>query len=164
MKEGVSRAVRQLDKSKPPFGFEPFDDSTDRRSRGGLEPRCGKARRASEFAQMRVVAVIVEVTPSGLTKIPISDQVGFLSSRFTAQSRPRDPIVPKNRAARERINLRRQDRLVSTAHHPLCCRLMIAKPGWLRDDNRQNVESSSNEPVKREVRKNHGIGPWNQAI
>jgi hypothetical protein len=63
---------------------------------------------------MRVVAVILEVAASGLTKIPISDQVGFLSSRFTAQSRPRKPIVPKNRAGRERINLRRQNRLAST--------------------------------------------------
>jgi hypothetical protein len=55
---------------------------------------------------MRVVAVILEIAASGLTKIPISDQVGFLSSRFTAQSRPQELIVPKNRARRERINLR----------------------------------------------------------
>ena len=103
------RAVRQLDKSKPPFGFEPFDDSAYRRSRGRLEPRWGKTRRASEFTQMRIVAIIVEVAASAPTKIPVSDQIGFLSNRFTAQSRPRRPIVPKNRAGREWINLQRQD-------------------------------------------------------
>jgi hypothetical protein len=64
---------------------------------------------------MRIVAVILEVAASGLTKIPISDQVGFLSSRFTAQSRPREPIVSKNRVGRERINLRRRDRSAPTA-------------------------------------------------
>src|SRR5262249_50399957 len=107
MKESIPRAVRQLDKSKPPFGLEPFDDSVYRRSRRRLESRCGKAGRASEFTQMRIVAVIVEVAASALTKIPISDQIGFLLSRFTAQSRPREPIVPKNRVGRERINLQR---------------------------------------------------------
>jgi hypothetical protein len=65
---------------------------------------------------MWIVTVILEVAASGLTKIPISDQVGFLSSRFTAQSRPQELIVSKNRAGRERINLRREDRSVSTGH------------------------------------------------
>jgi hypothetical protein len=64
---------------------------------------------------MRIVAVIVEVAASGLTKIPISDQVGFLSNRLTAQSGPREPIVSKNRAGRERINLRRPNRSATTA-------------------------------------------------
>jgi hypothetical protein len=64
---------------------------------------------------MRIVAVIVEVAASRLTKIPISDQVCFLSNRLTAQSGPREPIVSKNRAGRERINLRRQDRSTPTA-------------------------------------------------
>ena len=116
MKESIPRAIRQLDKSKPPFGFEPFDNSTYRRSRGRLESRRGKAGRGSEFTQMRIVAVIVEVAASALTKIPISDQIGFLLSRFTAQSRPREPIVPKNRAGRERINLRGEDRFASSAY------------------------------------------------
>ena len=34
---------------------------------------------------MRVVSVVVEIAAPGLTKIPVSDQVGFLSSRCTAQ-------------------------------------------------------------------------------
>ena len=118
MKESIPRAIRQLDKSKPPFGFEPFNDSVYRRSRRRLESRRGKAGRASEFTQMRIVAVIVEVAASGLTKIPISDQVCFLSNRLTAQSGPRKPIVSKNRAGRERINLWRQDRSTSTAIDP----------------------------------------------
>jgi hypothetical protein len=67
---------------------------------------------------MRIVPVIVEVAASGLTKIPVSDQVGFLSNRFTAQWRPRKLIVSKNRAGGERINLRRQDRSASSAIDP----------------------------------------------
>jgi hypothetical protein len=67
---------------------------------------------------MRIVAIIVEVAASRLTKIPISDQVCFLSNRLTAQSGPREPIVSKNRAGRERINLRRQDRSASAGIDP----------------------------------------------
>jgi hypothetical protein len=33
---------------------------------------------------MRIVAVVVEVAASGLPKIPVSNQVSFLSNRFTA--------------------------------------------------------------------------------
>jgi hypothetical protein len=50
---------------------------------------------------MRFVTIIVKVAAARLTKIPVSDQVGFLSSRFAARSRPRNPIVPKNRRGRE---------------------------------------------------------------
>jgi hypothetical protein len=50
---------------------------------------------------MRFVTIIVKVAAARLTKIPISDQVGFLSSRFAARSRPRNLIVPKNRRGRE---------------------------------------------------------------
>jgi hypothetical protein len=35
---------------------------------------------------MRVIPVVVKIAAPGLTKIPVSDQVGFLSSRFTARS------------------------------------------------------------------------------
>ncbi len=184
MKESIPRAVRQLDKSKPPFGFEPFDNSTYRRSRGRLESRWGKARRASEFAQMRIVAVIVEVAASAPTKIPISDQIGFLSSWFTAQSRPREPIVPKNRAGRERINLRRQDCSASWVPVPRGSRVVHWR--WERSSNpkvhlsdryrkifrqsvcevieRQNVKSSIEQARETGGEGNHGAGARNQAI
>jgi hypothetical protein len=53
---------------------------------------------------MRVIAVVVKIAAPGLTKIPVSNQVSFLSSRFTARSGPQELIVPKNRRRRERIN------------------------------------------------------------
>jgi len=125
VKERIPRAVRQLDKSKPPFGFEPFDDSAYRRSRRRLEPRCRKARRASEFAQMRIVAVIVEVASAGLTKIPVSDQVGFLSSRFTAQSRPRGRLFQK--IASGASGLICSDKIASRR----VCSSMVLRLGWV---------------------------------
>jgi hypothetical protein len=54
---------------------------------------------------VRVVAVFVEIAAAGLTKIPISVQVGFLSRRIAAAGRPLAPILSKNRKARERINV-----------------------------------------------------------
>src|SRR5262249_4421310 len=99
-----ARAVRQLDKPEPPFGLEPFDDGVYRRAGRRFETRLAKPRRGAKFTKMWVIAVVVEIAASGLTKIPVSDQVGFLSSRFTAQTGPRNPIVPKKRPARERIN------------------------------------------------------------
>ncbi len=104
MEEGVPRAVRQLDKAEPSFRLEPFDDGAHGRAGGRFEPRWGEARRGSKFAEMRVIAVVVEIAAPGLTKIPVSDQVSFLSSRFTVQSGPQSVIVPKNRPGRERIN------------------------------------------------------------
>ena len=56
---------------------------------------------AAEIPQMRVVTIIVKIAAARLTEIPVSDQVRFLSSRFAARSRPRNPIVPKNRRGRE---------------------------------------------------------------
>ena len=100
MEERVPRAVRQLDKPEASFGFEPFDDGAHRRAGRGLESRwLAEARGAAKFAEMRVIPVVVEIAAPGLTKIPVSDQVSFLSSRFTAQSGPQKPIVPKNRRA-----------------------------------------------------------------
>ena len=86
MQKGVPGAVSQLDEAKSSFRLEPFDNGTNRRSGGGLEPGWVKARRrsAAKFPEMRVVAVILEVAASGLTKIPVSNQVSFLSNRFTA--------------------------------------------------------------------------------
>jgi hypothetical protein len=40
----------------------------------------------AKFAEMRVIPVVVKIAAPGLTKIPVSDQVSFLSSRFTARS------------------------------------------------------------------------------
>ena len=50
----------------------------------GEDHRLTKTQRPSEFAEVRIVSVIVEIAASGLTKIPVSDQVSFLSNRFTA--------------------------------------------------------------------------------
>ena len=96
MEEGIARAVRQLDEPKPPLWLKPFDDGAHRRAGRRFEPRCAEAWRGSKFTKMRVIPVVVEIAASGLTEISISDQVSFLSSRFTAQTRPRESIVPKN--------------------------------------------------------------------
>src|SRR6266850_5648698 len=130
---------------------------------------------------MRVVAVIVELAASGLTKIPVSDQVCFLSNRFTAQWRPQKPIVPKNRVGRERnkYGKRRlphaaQNRAVfASLHLRRACRsptVLASSLGRLgssvpricrhkfsagRDciDGQQNVGSSCSGHAKREVKK-----------
>jgi hypothetical protein len=44
---------------------------------------------------MRVISVVVKIAAPGLTKIPVSDQVGFLSSRFTARSDRRNRLFQK---------------------------------------------------------------------
>jgi hypothetical protein len=44
---------------------------------------------------MRVIPVVVKIAAPGLTKIPVSDQVGFLSSRFTARSDRRSRLFQK---------------------------------------------------------------------
>jgi hypothetical protein len=44
---------------------------------------------------MRVIPVVVEIAAPGLTKIPVSDQVSFLSSRFTASSDRRIRLFQK---------------------------------------------------------------------
>jgi hypothetical protein len=44
---------------------------------------------------MRVIPVVVKIAAPGLTKIPVSDQVGFLSSRFTARSDRRRRLFQK---------------------------------------------------------------------
>src|SRR5439155_17693195 len=93
--EGVPRAVRQFDKAEPSFRLEPFDDGAHRRAGRRFEPRWGEARRGSKFAEMRVIAVVVEIAAPGLTKIPVSDQVSFLSSRFTARPDRRSRLFQK---------------------------------------------------------------------
>jgi hypothetical protein len=127
---------------------------------------------------MRIVAVIVEVAASRLTKIPISDQVCFLSNRLTAQSGPREPIVSKNRAGRERINLWRQDRSASTGIDPREAGYFIGGvsadgtrkftlrdqvANFFEDRARQPIRKpssrASGKPVKREVRK-----PWRRGM
>jgi hypothetical protein len=44
---------------------------------------------------MRVIPVVVKIAATGLTKIPVSDQVSFLSSRFTASSDRRERLFQK---------------------------------------------------------------------
>src|SRR5260370_16482930 len=44
---------------------------------------------------MRVLPVVVKIAAAGLTKIPVSDQAGFLSSRFTARSDRRNRLFQK---------------------------------------------------------------------
>jgi len=115
VEKSVPRAIRQFNKPEASFGLEPFDDGADRRPRRCFEPRLTEARRSSEFAKLGVITLVVEITAAGLTKIPVSDQVGFLSSRLTVRSGPQNPIVPKNRAGRERINCDNAARLGRTA-------------------------------------------------
>jgi len=86
---------------------------------------------------MRIIAIIVEVAASRLTKIPVSDQVGFLSSRFTAQSRPQKLIVPKNRLGRERINFSRRDNPAPTR----------SSDGSTRRDPNWHMSASPNREV-----------------
>ncbi|MFL5266498.1 MAG: hypothetical protein ACJ8AH_07860 [Stellaceae bacterium] len=84
MEKRIARSVRQFDKPKASFGFEPFDDGTYRWAGWRFESRRAEARRGSKISKMRVISIVVEVTAAALTEIPISDQVSFLSSRFTA--------------------------------------------------------------------------------
>jgi hypothetical protein len=95
MEERVPRAVRQLDKPEASLGFEPFDDGAHRRAGWCVETGLRETRGAAKFAKMRVIPVVVEIAAPGLTKIPISDQVSFLSSRFTARSDRRNRLFQK---------------------------------------------------------------------
>jgi hypothetical protein len=54
-----------------------------------------EARSGAKFAEMRVIPVVVKIAAPGLTKIPVSDQVSFLSSRFTASSDRRNRLFQK---------------------------------------------------------------------
>src|SRR5205085_11665401 len=98
MEERVPRAVRQLDKPEASFGFEPFDDGAHRRAGWCFEPRLAEAGSGAKFAEMRVIPVVVKIAATGLTKIPVSDQVSFLSSRFTARPDRRSRLLQKNDA------------------------------------------------------------------
>jgi hypothetical protein len=86
MQKRVPRAVRQLDKPEASFGLEPFDDGAHRRAGWCFEARLAEAGSGAKFAEMRVIPVVVKIAAPGLTEIPVSDQVNFLSSRFTARS------------------------------------------------------------------------------
>src|SRR5207248_10642534 len=89
------RAVRQLDKPEASFGFEPFDDGTHRRAGWHVETGLRETRGTAKFAEMRVIPVVVKIAAPGLTKIPVSDQVSFLSSRFTARPDRRSRLFQK---------------------------------------------------------------------
>ena len=100
VEEGVSRAVGQLDKPETPFGLEPFHDGAHRRAGWRIKRGCGEARRGAKIAQMRVITVVVEIAAAALTEIPVSDQVGFLSSRFTARGTAEIDCSKKSMPAR----------------------------------------------------------------
>ena len=95
MEERVPRAVRQLDKPEASFGFEPFDDGAHRRAGWYVETGLRETRGTAKFAEMRVIPVVVKIAAPGLTKIPVSDQVSFLSSRFTARPDRRSRLFQK---------------------------------------------------------------------
>jgi hypothetical protein len=85
MEEGVARPIGQLDESKPLFGFEPFDDCTDRRTGGCLERCSVEPGSGFESTGLWVVSVSVEIATPRMTKILIS-QLWFL--RGCARSAP----------------------------------------------------------------------------
>ena len=78
----------------------PSDSSTNPKPRSGLNHlttartggpegvsnRRGGNAGSAEITEMWVIAVVVEIAAPALTKIPVSDQVSFLSNWFTAQS------------------------------------------------------------------------------
>jgi hypothetical protein len=95
MEKRVPGAVRQLDKPEASLGLEPFYDGAHWRARWCFETRLAETWGTAKFAEMRVIAVVVEIAAPGLTEIPISDQVSFLSSRFTARSDRRSRLFQK---------------------------------------------------------------------
>jgi hypothetical protein len=108
----VARAVGQFDKPESPFGLEPFDNGADRRAGGYIEPgRRAKARRAAEFAQMRIVTIIVKVAAARLTEIPVSDQVGFLSESVRGPVETAEPDCSKKSPRTRVLNLPRRAHL-----------------------------------------------------
>jgi len=74
MEEGIAGPVREFNKPEAALGLEPFDGGPNRRTGRRLEARCAVPGRAAEFPQMRVVTIIVKITPARLTKIPVSDE------------------------------------------------------------------------------------------
>ena len=77
MEEGVARAIAQRDEAKTLVRVVPFDGRPDRRTRGAV--KLWTARRwISEIASRRLIAVIVETTATGGTKISVYCSRDFL--------------------------------------------------------------------------------------
>ena len=71
MKEGIARTIGKLDEAEPFVRIVPLDGCPDRRTRGAV--KLWTARRwISEIAGRRLIAVIVETTATGGTKISVS--------------------------------------------------------------------------------------------
>jgi hypothetical protein len=70
---------------------------------------------------MRVVSVVVEIAAPGLTKIPVSDQVSILSSRFTAHPDRRSRLFQKIDAGASGL-------IVTTSTEPETSRLRLPAP------------------------------------
>jgi hypothetical protein len=154
MEEGVPRAVRQLDKPEASLGFEPFDDGAHRRAGWWcIETRLRETRGAAKFPEMRVIPVVVKIAAPGLTKIPVSDQVGFLSSRFTARSDRRSRLFQKIDAGASGL-------IVTMTMGPKPTGLPVLQGSALSPTEVQfvgslgqlpNVKSRTGRPVKRRV-------------
>ena len=77
MEESVARPIGEFYEAKPLFGFEPFDDCTDRRT-GGCLKRCSvEPGSGSESTGLWVVGISVEIATPRMTKNLIS-QLWFL--------------------------------------------------------------------------------------
>jgi hypothetical protein len=139
MEKGIPRAVRQLDKPEASLGLEPFDDGAHRRARRCLEARLADARRAAKFAQMRVIAVVVEIAAPGLTKIPVSDQVSFLSSRFTARPDRRSRLFQKIAAGASGLIM-----TMTTARSSAIFRMRVCRAGIAVTPPEVNKRASRN--------------------
>ena len=170
MQERVPRTIRQLDKPEASLGFEPFDDGAYRRAGWCFEARLAEARSGAKFAEMRVIPVVVKIAAPGLTKIPISDQVSFLSSRFTARSDRRNRLFQKIDAGASGliVTMTMSPKPTGlpilhpraqpvTALRDVQPRLAAATPAIRRNSfcrslkQRPNVKSRTGRPVKRRV-------------
>jgi hypothetical protein len=104
---------------------------------------------------MRVIPVVVKIAAPGLTKIPVSDQVGFLSSRFTARSDRRSRLFQKIDAGASGL-------IVTMTMGPKPTGLPVLQGSALSPTEVQfvgslgqlpNVKSRTGRPVKRRVTK-----------
>jgi hypothetical protein len=91
----------------------------------------------AKFAEVRVIPVVVKIAAPGLTEIPVSDQVSFLSSRFTARSDRRSRLFQKiDAGASGLIVTITADKKISPGLPILCpkpqpsppCHVMFARP------------------------------------
>ena len=72
MQEGVAGPIREFNEPEAFVGVEPFDNTTDRWTGGGLEPGLAKPGSGSESTGLWVVGVDVEVATPRISKILMS--------------------------------------------------------------------------------------------